>query len=172
MIGAFLSINFSVNWLIMAALTIWIIICVYECVHAYNRHSPRWDSFFELHHGRSCKCTLWVFFVKCCLMCVCLSVGMCLHSVWKWWKECLILQSSKRGESDGWFLCLRVCCATDGRRERESLQSSLPVCKVAQQIFGKENKLHPQIKKSWGQGKKKDRERERDAYFYLSRIYI
>lgn len=54
-------------------------------------------------------------------------------------------------------------------RETESKQFSLPFCKVAQQIFGKENKLLPQIRKSWGQG---ERELERDAPFYLSHVYI
>lgn len=56
-------------------------------------------------------------------------------------------------------------------RGTESKQSSLPVCtQAAQQIFGKENKLLPQIKKELGSGGK--RARERRTLLSFTSLYI
>ena len=74
-------------------------------------------------------------------------------------------------------MCVCVCVCVLQKEESESMQVSLPACEVAQQIFGKKktkkkNKLLPQIKKSWGQGKEREGGRELETHPFIFHMSI
>lgn len=99
-----------------------------------------------------------IFLCLCSVKTTCLCVSRCVFvcAFFFWLGNGGCSRSAQPSKKTEWRARMCVCLL----RGTESKQFSLPVCtQVAQQIFGKENKLLPQIKKELGSGGKRSRER-------------